>query len=211
MKDKLPDYSGYLTEEERIAKEEEGWAETEFYKRNAENIMIASRKFKLGDSFSLLELGCGSGWVPTVLPDSIAYLGVDNNPTLVEMAQHKNNRRRKFIQFDIREFSPSQLQRLTGKLRSDLVCSFAVLKHFGLHEWEKIFQKMLRLGVFGVFNIQLTLKEVFDDGVDYHHTWVSRNMVEKCVEAEGKKIVGSEILWSGELGIDAIFYTGEKL
>lgn len=200
----LPDFSEYLTGD-KLVKEEIDWAKTKHYEKYAETVLTAGLMFNLGVNFTLLELGCGTGWIPTVLPESIVYYGVDKHPGLLDLARTKNNPSRKFVQYDIRMF-PNE-----GLTNIDLVCSFAVLKHFGLHEWEEIFRRMLRLGRYGVFSIQTTRTiggEAYDDGIDYHHVWVPYSMVNDCVEAEGKCIRRIEEL--KESGFDTFFYIGDR-
>ena len=195
----LPDFSEYLTSS-RVAQEEFAWASTRLFERNAANIISAAKLFSLGDSFRLLELGCGSGWVPTVLPLSIHYQGVDSNPSLIHLARKKNSPSREFILSDIREFdlihSPI-----------DLVCSFAVLKHFSLAEFPEIFRRMLFFAPCGVFNIQ-TAPVAYDDGIEYHHTWVTDEMIQDIVREAKREVTLSETLHVSDLGEDRIFYIG---
>jgi len=197
---RLPDFSEYLVGD-KLLKEEEDWSETKHYEKYAEIIMTATKLFDLGKSFTLLELGCGSGWVPTMLDNSITYFGVDKNEALLEMARKKNNDERIFFRQDIRKFKMSP--------RADVVCSFAVLKHFGLDEWEDIFRRMLRMGRYGAFSIQVTYKkEPFDDGIDYHHVWVTEDMIENCALAEGKFIRLIQSI--PRSGFDRFFFIGGK-
>jgi hypothetical protein len=198
----LPDFSEYLVGD-RIAQEESGWARVRYYERNAAQVMAAARMFGLGERFHLLELGCGSGWVPTALPDTIVYGGIDNNAQLLVLAAAKNGHHRMFYRSDLRVWPTAPA--------IDLVASFAVLKHFGLHEWADVFTRMLSHGRHGVFNIQLCppSRPAYDDGTEFHHTWIDEHMVERCVRGAGKRIYRSEVLHSDPArGDDAIFYVG---
>lgn len=195
----LADFTEYLRGD-LIAREEEGWIRDEFYKRNAAQVKIAAAMFSLGDSFSLLEFGCGSGFVPTQLPESVRYTGIDKHPELLALARAKNAPSRNFVQADIRH-------PMIEVSSPDLVCSFAVLKHFGLHEWAAIFTRMLSFAPHGVFNIQTSLTESFDDGVEYHHVWVAESLVESVVAAAHRRIAHSETLWEDSKGRDRVFYT----
>ena len=198
----LPDYSVYLTPP-RVAQEESDWAESKLYLRNAAQVMHAARLFGLGERFHLLELGCGSGWVPTALPDTIVYGGIDHNAQLLVLAAAKNGHHRMFYRSDLRVWPTAPA--------IDLVASFAVLKHFGLHEWADVFARMLSHGRHGVFNIQLgpPSRPAYDDGTEFHHTWIDERTVERCVRDAGKRIYRSEVLHSDPArGDDAIFYVG---
>jgi SAM-dependent methyltransferase len=206
----LPDFSEYLSASpDRIAREESGWAAARHYQRNARQVMAAAALFGLGSGdgyFKVLELGCGSGWVPSVLPATLNYTGVDNNARLVELARARNISERAFIVADIRTVIPPPPT-------ADLVCSFAVLKHFGLHEWERIFMSMLALGRVGVFNIQLAPSgtSAYDDGTQFHHTWVTETMVEECVRSMGDRVYRSEVMHSdATLGDDCVYYVGPR-
>jgi SAM-dependent methyltransferase len=198
---RFPDYSDYLTQD-RISIEESAWEESKLYQRNAGNILTAASLFSLGDSFKLLEIGCGSGWVPTLLPPSIVYVGMDKNNDLLNLARAKNSRDRIFIPCDLRDAYPYH------RANADLVCSFAVLKHFSLEEFPEIFCRMLRFGPCGVFNIQTSL-DARDDGTEFHHTWISLPMITDALQSEGKVIVHSELLHEDAKGEDRIFYTAE--
>lgn len=203
---KLPDFSEYLSAApDRIAREESGWSEAHHYERNARQILSAAELFSLGDRFHLLELGCGSGLVPTVLPDTVIYAGIDNNPQLLVRACARNGHHRMFYRADIRTWPVAPAV--------DLVASFAVLKHFGLHEWEGVFAGMLSQGRHGLFNIQLAPPgaPAYDDGTEFHHIWVTAAMVERCVHDADRRVYRSEVMFSdATLGEDAVYYIGPK-
>ena len=197
----LPDFSAYLTGD-RLAHEDAMWAETRYYERNAANILAAARLFNFGDSFQLIELGCGSGWLPSALPSAIAYVGVDSNPGVLALARGRNYPERRFIECDIRAFACPP---------ADLVCSFAVLKHFGLGEWEDIFRRMLRLGACGLFNILTSDGEPFDDGTEFHRSRVTEATVARVVAEEGRVIARRETIDAVEGGAECLFYVGKAV
>jgi SAM-dependent methyltransferase len=199
----MQDFSEYLVGS-KLLKEEADWARTKHYEKYAEAVLAGALMFDLGIDFDLLELGCGSGWVPSALPISIGYTGIDKHFGLLKLAAGKNHITRLFYQADIRHVE----KRLGLRFSVDMVCSFAVLKHFSLHEWKDVFRGMLRLGKYGVFSIQTTDKEAYDDGTEYHHVWVPIKTVDECVKTEGKVIKKIENL--NESGFDTFFYIGGK-
>ncbi len=199
----FPDFSEWLVGD-RLAAEERAWAECKMYERNVSKIQNAFKLFDLKETSTVLELGCGTGWVPTLLSNSINYLGVDKNDGVLELARRKNSENRKFVKSDIRDIDTWRWN------KADLVCSFAVLKHFGLHEWESVFKTILRFGKYGVFDIQTSVRESFDDGVEYHHSWVSDSVIEKCILEEGKTLASQETLYSDGRGCEKIFYVKEN-
>lgn len=71
---------------------------------------------------SVLDIGCGTGRIRQVLPDNINYMGLDNSPELLEVAErrHPNN---KFIQADARQLP-------LGDNSFDAVLLIAVAHHF---------------------------------------------------------------------------------
>lgn len=205
----LPDFSEWLTDE-RIAVEEKAWAETEQYKRNASQVL--KMVHRLAAPFpTVLELGCGSGWVPFGLGDVVRYLGVDKNSELIRLCYLRNPYDAKFHLSDIREVTPDVLESLLGVRCADIVCSFAVLKHFGLYEWREIFERMLRLGNHGVFQMQISDEASIDDGTEYHHTWLNKDEVLGCIVDAGHSLVSFDETWRGGPLAEWTLYTKRLL
>ena len=167
------DISEYYTKE-LAEKEEKAWLECELYKRNAKQVNDYIIKYDLS---TVLEVGCGSGLIPTLIPNKIYYSGIDNNSYFLEMAR-KNNKSRIFVKADIRSYHII--------FRYDLVISFAFLKHFAISEWVDIASKVLQLGRFGIIEVQIAEK-AFDNGIDFHHTFVTEKMLSEALETAGRK------------------------
>jgi trans-aconitate methyltransferase len=178
----FPDISEYYTGE-LAAHEEYMWRTTQQYKNNLEflNKTIAARNVQ-----RMVEVGCGSGFIPTGLPDGVRYLGVDNNPTFLAWAKDKNPNRA-FEKADIRALSLDWLKG-KGYAPFDLVATFAVLKHFGLHEWDDVVKTILGLAPVAVFDVQLTNRDL-DNGTAFHHSFVTGEHLERVVAAAGHRIV----------------------
>lgn len=198
----LPDYSEWLTTD-RVGTEEAAWSASQLHMNYAAHIALMRTHFGI---FSILELGCGSGWVPTQLTPDIAYVGVDKNAELLAIARTKNisSERRNFIQADIRD---AELIRSWGS--PDLVCSFAVLKHFSLDEFEKIFSGMLSISPRGLFSMNIA-NENRDDGFDFHHIWITNEWLKQILDKNRFDLVYKTIVWQGKTwetktGEEAIF------
>lgn len=172
------DYSVWLTPE-RLELEEKQWAEVRIYELYASHLMrvVVEERCK-----SVLEIGCGTGWVPTRLPESLEYVGVDANDGCLALAAQKNPTR-SFLAGDVRSLSWH---------RSDLVCSFAVLKHFALSEWSEVLAKVLSFGRVGLFTMNVGPSNMDDFEQGFPHTWVSRETLARAVWDAGHRMVSAE-------------------
>jgi SAM-dependent methyltransferase len=177
----MNDYAAWLTQE-RLEIEERLWAECRYYEWYATAIL------ELGPT-SVVELGCGTGWVPYVLPASTKYVGVDSNAQCVNLARAKNPGRL-FVEMDLRRFRP--------QTAFDIVCAFAVVKHFALDEVGLILQHMGRCGRLLVFTVP-PAEEDFDDGVEFPHIHLSSSSLARLVQSAGRRIVTSRLLPNEEL------------
>jgi trans-aconitate methyltransferase len=167
-----------------LAKAEEAeWYVTKYYKKYAAVAIKAIDQFKIKD---VIEIGCGTGLIPTELPENINYLGVDKNPTFLKWARDKNNPNRKFIQEDIRT--------LTVDKPYDLVICCAVLKHFSLTEWDQIVKKVLSLGNRGLIEMQVAASDI-DNGTAFHHVFVSQSRLERAIALADHKYIEETILY----------------
>lgn len=203
----MQDYSEWLDNaDNRISLEETAWAGAQLHMNYAAHIALMRTKFKI---FNVVELGCGSGWVPTQFGPDLRYVGVDKNISLLHMAEEKNLSSRQFVQADIR--NTSFLKALASP---ELVCSFAVLKHFSLEEFEFIFSGMLSLAPYGLFSVNIA-NEVRDDGIDFHHIWVTKEWLAQIIDKNGFKLVYKTIMWQGKTwetktGEESIFAVERK-
>lgn len=176
----FPDISQWYTPE-RVAVEEDVWATGEHYCENALRIYGACQVYGLR---TLIEFGCGTGWIPKALDPSLIYVaGIDKNPHMLEYARKKNPNVR-FICADIRDLDVMVLS-------ADLVCSFAVLKHFSLSEWPVILRKILSRGRYGLFN-QHALPDdraPFDAGTEWHSAWPQRCDILAAIAGAGHEVI----------------------
>ena len=185
-----PDYSEWLTPE-RLEIEETLWADPRqctwpifsgWIKRVAGEVEIQS----------VIEFGCGTGWTPSHIPARIQYVGVDANLHCLIRAMQRNPGRM-FVHQDVRR---------PFELTFDLTCAFSFLKHFGLHEWDKIVRLVLSRGRYGLFTMPVG-EETKDDGVDFPHVWVTHQRLVEAVNLAGHEITHAESIRTGE----AIFVT----
>lgn len=177
------DYADWLTPV-RLEIEERLWEQVAIYRLYAEALQ---RVLEVEGCRSVIELGCGTGWVPTRLSSDLDYLGVDANPGCLALARRKTSF--PFLQADIRQ--------LETPVR-DMVCAFAVLKHFALQEWQEIVVRMLALGRVGVFTMNVGPDDLDDSSHGFPHTWVSRETLEWAIRAGGHDIVEMALLHTGE-------------
>jgi SAM-dependent methyltransferase len=205
-----PDYTEYL-DPVRLEEEERLWGEVAIYRTYAGLVIRAlelSEPAWLTEAAALrlagrqpfprlvVEVGCGTGWVPTELPDNVDnvdYVGLDKHPGCIRKAEEKNAHRRwSFIAGDFRQVATRQMQYEDGR-PADVACSFAVLKHFGLHEWDAIVSKFLSWGRYATFTLPVwdpspNQVESYDDGVDYPHVWIGRPHLFRVLEAAGHEV-----------------------
>lgn len=160
------DYADWLTPA-RLTTEEGEWARGGLYQRYGAAIR---RLLEQEPSIrTITEFGCGTGWVPTTLDDlaavrDLSYTLVDRNPGCLQRAVH-SNRDRAWVAVrasEIRELAP----------RADLVCGFAVLKHFRLDEWSSLFTQLYGRARFGLFTVAIAPASV-DDGLEFTHVRLS--------------------------------------
>jgi SAM-dependent methyltransferase len=187
----FPDISEWYTPS-RIDTEEKLWANGP-YKENARRVMFVLRRYNLN---SVIEIGCGTGWIPSALDLSIHYLGMDANPHMLERARAKNPSRN-FIQQDAR--------RLLPLVMSDRVCSFAVLKHFSLVEWPDILHHILSVARYGLFTQHVLPDDrpAMDVGKEFHDVWPTRQQLLNAVSAAGHGIVSIDDYSAIDIGVGA--------
>src|SRR5690242_16105072 len=182
-----PDYSKWLTYE-RLQAEEVQWADPDT--RTWPEFVDWIRNIAQADEDvqSIVEFGCGTGWVPANLPAELHYVGIDSNPHCLALAM-KKNRGRLFSLADIRDNHP---------LTYDIACAFSVLKHFELHEWDTIVAKVLRCGVrYGLFSMPVA-EDTKDDGIMFPHVWVTEQRLVRAVEKAGHTLMELAPLATGE-------------
>lgn len=174
----LPDISQWYTAE-RVAEEERVWAEGQHYKENARRIESVCDKYNLA---TVLEFGCGTGWIPRVLDPTLLYIaGLDANPHMIALARAKNPHHR-FILHDIR---------YPIAMGGELCCAFAVLKHFSLADWPLVLSNILSRAHYGLFNMHALPddREPFDAGTEWHSSWPRRCDIVAAISAAGHIVI----------------------
>ena len=176
-----PDYSVWLDDPQHLAAEELAWG---FNQESKAYALWVKRIIDSKHASSVLELGCGTGWVPlqmaTLGVKNIRYTGVDGSAGCVKLARTKTTY--PFIHADLRTLELTPV---------DIVCSFAVLKHFALHEWDAVVAKVLRHGKHGIFT--MNVGRDFDDfGFGFPHTTVSLVHLREAVWKAGHEVLSVE-------------------
>ena len=188
-----PDFSEWL-DKKRFNHELENWRKDRHFDQYAALVDEARTKEKLDTIF---EFGCGAGFVPRHLKGPQfpkLYTGLDKSFLCVQQALKETGTEYwpwlEFKQGDIRDWPEVQY---------DLVCSFAVLKHFSLLEFPAIMKKFLSMGRFGLFSTQTAIGDL-DDGEEagYHHIWVTEKNLHKAIQDSGHSVVWQRPRWSGE-------------
>lgn len=201
----LPDISEYYTPE-RAAHENKQWTLTQGYKKNAAFLLPLIERFKIR---SVIEFGSATGHLAGEIPPDVEYLGVEPNDHFRKMAQEKlSEAGTKFVKGDVRTFPNGGVT-----VPADLSMAWAFLKHFGLPEWDAILTKILSHGKYGCFDVQVADRDI-DDGVDFHHVWVTEAHVLGAVEGAGHDLVcfTTNFVWHQheQLCREVFFFTKRK-
>jgi len=187
------DFSTFLLGPGRLEHEESEWERHKFYVRNAAIVKEFMAEHNL---HSVLEIGCGAGGVATFFDDFL-YLGVDANPNCLELCRKKNPNKN-FILSDIRDLPYTE--------EVDVVCSFAFMKHFGLHEWDAVLGNLLRRAKFSVIAIAIADKDM-DDGVEWHHASVTIEHLVAAVRDAGHEVIKTEWQADSATGYETLCFT----
>lgn len=191
------DYADYLTPE-RVRREERAWARSQDYKRYATAVgqVIGAMP---PDARQVIELGCGTGWVPYWLQvglgvgEEVQYDGIDRQPECLRLARVRNQSfatRVRFHDRELRHFQPPP---------DALVCAFAVLKHFRLDEWEALFVQWFGEARYAVFSVPIA-DTPHDDGTEFTHTWQSKATVQQALDRAGLRV----LWWDDENAVEPI-------
>jgi SAM-dependent methyltransferase len=192
----LPDYAQWLSPE-RLAENDPLWQSDGFYIGYADEVNKLCAEKGLS---RVLEIGCGTGFVPQLLNKGIAYTGLDANAGCIRLSKERNPGM-KFVLGDIR---------YTFLGHYDLVCSFAMLKHFALGEWPVIVKRVLKHGSYGLFTMPVGAYDL-EDGVQFWHLWVTEKTLDETVRAAGHKILWQKARWSDGKGNEERFVATEEV
>lgn len=179
----MNDISEYYTPE-LATSEEQAWYASCEHKRNFKAVERLLEAHRIS---AALDVGCGSGFMPTMLPSELPYVGIDLNKTFLDYAVAKNAPQRVFKQVDLRTLTADWVAE-NALVAPVLGLSFAVLKHFGLHEWNDRVRQFLSLVDFACFDVTLSPMD-FDDGVRFHHVYVSRRRLNWVLAWSGHRLL----------------------
>ena len=189
------DISLFYDDPQKALEEEKAWAINKPHENYARFLGAPVNEHKI---YSILELCCGSGFLPRYLPRYIRYLGIDNNEQFIAWAKAKNTMDREFIRSDIRKITPATLA-TRGHDPFGLVCMFAAVKHFGLHEFNDIIKHMLSFAPVAMFDVQMLASgELCDNGDTFHHTYITPRVLHNSVLDAGHKIVSVYNMYQGD-------------
>jgi SAM-dependent methyltransferase len=195
----FPDISEWYTPE-RIAAEEPSWRAGG--ERNAYKISALQGQFPIQ---TIVECGCGTGWVPYFLSPTHPYIGLDKNAHMLGYARVRNPSL-SFIQGDIHNAAHLSVS-------ADLVCSFSVLKHFSLTDWPVCLRNILSVGRYALFtqHILPNDREPMDIGTEWHESWPTRSMVEQVIADAGHEIIAEDASHMNEaVGAPEVYLTTRR-
>jgi len=178
---KLPDYSEFLDKEGMLQYIESEWQKNKhIHEHQASIINELIAEF---DNCVLLEVGSSTGNLAKLLHECF-YTGVEKHKPSIALAEKKN---------PTLKFKNSDVRKMKFKNDFDIVCAFAFMKHFGLHEWNDILKVLAECSSkYVVFDMPSTDKEdPFDDGEFYnhHHVWMPEDEVEYRAKKLGLTLV----------------------
>ncbi len=191
MTTQMPDFCDWWTPE-RIKMSDDAWLVSKAYIEFAKRIREVMNMYGLK---SVIELGCGAGYVGSELKD-FTYLGVDGSPAMIAHAKEKNPG----VQFEV-----ANMRNLPYS-GYDLVCSFGVLKHFSLEDFPEIFKKATAIAKYGLFEMQLTSGKSENNPEDsYNHTWISADDLYGALQSAGQKLLRNVVWINASPGKDLVF------
>ncbi len=174
-----PDFDKWWTAE-RIKESDAAWLQSREYLAFATRIRDVMQTYSLK---SIIELGCGAGYIGGVLATEFYYIGIDGSAEMVEWAKLKNPGAT-FLQGNLRNLED---------IYADLVCCFSTVKHFSLTEWRQIVHNILQVGEYGLIEMQISTEEAVDtsdtSNIDFHHTFVPDCDIEKTWRDAGHEII----------------------
>ena len=168
------DYSRYLTPQ-TLAEEEAAWERQGDQPMHAQLVTAALPH----PSATVVEWGCGTGRLAAKLPAEVVYHGVDANPLCLALARE---RRPSGI------FHPCDLRGAAGLVQdADLICAFAVFKHFAWEEWPWLCLQFLSVAPRAIFSQAIGPLE--DTGDSFVHQFVPLTTVFAVIQAAGHRIL----------------------
>jgi SAM-dependent methyltransferase len=173
-------YDEWLTAD-RLAIEDRHWQDSPSLRAAAEQVAAM-----LPSGGRILEIGCGTGWVPYHLKaiglTRFDYTGVDASPLCLELARERN-RGRRFIQARAESFAADLEDEF------DVICAVAFFKHVRLADWSALLSKLLRNSKRSLFAQTLAESPREDADTPFIHAWQSIENLEFVLAAAGHRLV----------------------
>lgn len=162
----------------RAADEIECWERERHWAGYASRVSTVMAKYKLQ---TVIEVGCGAGYVGNELKKAgyRDYTGLDASSIMIDTCREK---------FPDCNYTLADIRTFDIVAPADLVCTFSVLKHFSLEDWPIILERVLRLGRYGLVQLQIA-PDPLETGIEFHHTFVRHNDVLKVFERSNKALL----------------------
>lgn len=164
---------------ERIAAEDDVWLRQRRFVQYAQRVIAVMDKYNLK---SVLELGCGMGYVGNELHNKgFEYTGTDGSKLMIDLARKRHP--------DL-NFHVANIRNL-DEYGADLVCSFAVLKHFSVNDWPKALRCMLACSWTALIQVQTVTVPTYADDTypDVNHIWINDEKLQSEVNHAGFKVL----------------------
>lgn len=192
-------YNDWLTRE-RVATEESHWSdEVAKSKGNWQYARAVARAISLVQQRpTVVEFGCGTGWVPRLLADfatsgapylrGLVYVGYDLNDECLRLARGRPTHTTMHVQFAQMDMRSAVKTHAPGHI----ACCFAALKHLPISEAKRMLADLLRAGGCmgaAVFTVALSgLDEDREDECEFVHTRLARATVDRIIADAGHAV-----------------------
>lgn len=182
------DLSSWWTPD-RIEAEDAVWRRDGFYIQYAAEIRELMNKLGLK---TVLEVGCGTGYVGNELKNEFDYVGTDGSGLMIQFAREKHPDV-KFEVLNIRDMDNPAMVPNHGNI--DLVCCFAVFKHFTLEDWPIILSNILGVAKHALIQVQIRQSghPSVEDGAEVPHNWISVDELIQFCESIGHEVLAVKL------------------
>ncbi len=188
MTRRLPDMTDYYTPDRALA-EEVQWCVKGHWKPVVTFLLPRLRDYEVK---SLVDFYPATGHVARQIPEEIDYLGLEPNEWFLKKAK---------MRCPNRAFQPDSVRTYEGPGKDDLAMAFFHVKCYRLEEWNDIVSKILAKGKYGAFDMQVADRD-HDNGVEFHHVYVTEERLSRAVAGAGHEIVESSVL--SEFEVDGL-------
>lgn len=183
---------------ERLLIEEAHWGmEAVKHRGPHQNAGAVSEAMITFGGSTILEYGCGTGWIPWLLREEykqviFSYHGIDNQELCLEVARER---------CPLDYWSKADILESIPVVGYDIVCTFSMMKHIPLGKWQEVWTKVQEAAPIVVAGLNMCRHiGPVDDGDAYVHNWVP----ESWIFDGDKRVHYMRKNWEGEHGSDIL-------